>query len=244
MSEAQALEGQFRGWQRDVCAAKLLKLALVIRDFRPISFQFSLDRNKFYEIYAPSSPKGLANPQFISCFAIVSGVARYAKDVGGNIPVEFIFDEQDGVDIDVQLWFNAMKSVLPRRIKKLISGTPLFRNDKQIIQLQAADMLAWHLRREHERRDSDEKFPVLDLLRRSGEHLLIGEINEATLRRWAKHHDSMPAIANLKTKPQWRKFKKQMAILLSSGFIPPRGTRWKNFLYYARERIARFFKKT
>ena len=240
-SEAQNLKGQFLGWRRELCEAKLLALANVIHRYRPISFQFSIDRQKFDAILKPVSPRGLASAHFNCYFGIISGVTRFAASLGGNIPIEFIFDKQDGVSIDVQLWFDAMKTGLPRKIRKLISGTPLFRDDKDMLQLQAADLLVWYLRREHEHRENDNGSVILDLIRRSGKHLFCGEINEALMTKWADHHRRLPAIDLLKTKPQWRNFKKEMGSLLSSGFIPPRGTRWKNAIYYAREFIARLF---
>ena len=240
MSEAQMLEDQFKRWLPEDRDAKLLSLANVISRFRPFSFQFSIDRQKFDKIVKPTSPRGLGNPYFTCTFGIVSGLTRFAVSQGGNVPIEFIFDEQDGVDIDVQLWFKAMKNTLPRRVRKLISGTPTFRNDRDMVQLQAADLLVWHLRREHEQREG-EALPLLEILRRPRTHLMCGEIPESMMIKWAHHHGKMPAIDALKSKPQWKKFKGEMASLLASGFIPPRGTRLKNAIYYARECIARFF---
>ena len=129
-SEAQNLRGQFLQWRREICDAKLLTLARVIHHYRPISFQFSINRQQFDQIVKPASPKGLASPHFTCCFGIVSGLTRFAASRGGNIPIEFIFDEQDGVSIDVQLWFDALKTSLPKKTRKLISGTPLFRNER------------------------------------------------------------------------------------------------------------------
>ena len=241
MSEAQNLKDQFRGWHHEARDAKLMALAGVVSRFRPFSFQFSIDRSKFDQIVKRVSPRGLQSPHFTCCFGVVSGLTRFAASEGGNVPIEFIFDTQDGVDIDVQLWFEAMKTNLPRKVQKLISGTPTFRNDRDVVQLQAADMLVWHLRREHENHDG-ETLPVLELLRQPRLHLLCGEIPEAMMSSWAAHHSKMPQIANLQTKLQWRRFKGDFARLLSSGFIPPRGTRWKNAVYHARERLARFFR--
>jgi hypothetical protein len=237
MSEAQNLKKQFKNWSRAQCDAKLLALARTILHFRPVSFQFSIDRQKFDRIVKPVSPRGLGSAHFCCCLGIMSGLARYAAGIGGNAPIEFVFDEQDGVDIDVQMWFKAMKSGLPRKIRKLISGTPSFRSDLQLVQLQAADLLAWNLRREHENRNED--LPILKLLRRPHEHLLCGEIPESMMLGWADHHSKFPLVERLKTKPQWRKFKAEFANLLSAGFIPPRGNRWKNAVYHAREFLSR-----
>jgi len=239
-SEAQSRRGEFRGWRQEDVDAKLLRLARVVREFRPISFQFSINRQKFDEIYKDAAPRGLGSPYFSCYFGIISGVTRWGASMGGKTPVEFVFDEQDGVSIDIQLWFDAMKEALPRKVQRLISGTPLFRDDRDMIQLQAADLLVWYLRREHENREDDNVDTVLDLLRRPGEHLLCGEIDEELMSKWAKHHRSLPAIDRLKTKPEWQRFRTMMGSLLSSGFIPPRGARWKNAIYNARERITRF----
>jgi hypothetical protein len=171
----------------------------------------------------------------------VSGLTRWTASQGGNVPIEFIFDTQDGVDIDVQLWFEAMKASLPKKVRKLISGTPTFRNDLDMVQLQAADLLVWHIRREHESREGEE-LPILKFLRAPRRHLLCGEIPEEMMIKWADHHSKLPNIDTLKTQNQWRIFKRNFANLLSSGFIPPRGTRLKNAIYRARERIARFFR--
>jgi hypothetical protein len=238
MSEAQNLKKQFRGWSKEHRDAKLLALARVVFNFRPFSFQFSIDRRKFDQILKPVSPRGLGNPHFTCCFGIVSGVTRFSAQQGGNVPIEFVFDTQDGVDIDFKLWFEAMKTSLPRKVRKLFSGTPSFKNDLDLVQLQAADMLAWHLRREHENNEND-MLPALKLLRRPGEHLLCGEIDEPMMTKWADHHSKLPAVKILKSKTQWRNFKINFAYLLSSGFIPPRGSRWKNTIYFARERLAR-----
>lgn len=241
MAEAQNLKKQFRGWDADVRDAKLLSLAHVIAKFRPISFQFSIDRSKFDELYKPHAPRGLASPHFTCCLGVMSGLARFAKERGGNVPIEFIFDEQDGVSIDVQLWFDAIKHSLPRKIQKFIAGTPTFKDDMHVIQLQAADLLAWHVRREHENRDGDS-LPPLGLMRRPHEHVFLGEISTEQMVQWAEHHKALPRVKILQSKSQWRKFKVDMAALLSSGFIPPRGTRLKNLIYFIREFFAGLFR--
>jgi hypothetical protein len=241
MVEAQHLRGQFQGWAAETRDEKLRGLARVIRHFEPFSFQFSVSRERFDRLLQSVSPRGLGNPHFTCCFGIVASVARYAASQKSGLPIDFIFDEQSGVSADVQLFFGEMKKTLPRAARKLINGTPVFRDDKQFLPLQAADALVWHLRREHEVCVPPDTLPMANLLRCSSGHLM-SEIDDATLESWAAHHSRLPGIDKLQTKSEWRNIKAVIARLSSIGFVPPHGNRWKNKAYTVRERIAKFFR--
>jgi hypothetical protein len=217
MSEAQSLKGQFRGWSNEARDEKLRRLARVILHFQPLSFEFSINRQAFDQVVAPASPRGLKSSHFTSCFAIVSGVSRYIAEQGNDIPVEFIFDRQDGVSDDIGLAFDVMKRSLPSEAQKLIRGKPHFEDDKTFLPLQAADFLAWHLRREHENNVSLE---LTDLLRADRGHLMIGEIDEAMMKKWAIHHSHQLGTPMLQSKTQWRNLKKEIQRLTEAGIDP------------------------
>jgi len=86
------------------------------------------------------------------CFTVVSAVSRYVAESPVRAPIRFVFDEQQGVDVDVEMFFSEMIKSLPAEAQNLIDGLPAFKSDKELqyAPLQAADFLAWHLRREHE----------------------------------------------------------------------------------------------
>ena len=86
-------------------------------------------------------------------------------------------------------------------VKPLLGSTPIFRDDKKMFPLQAADLLAWHLRREAEK---NETLPVLDALRTSGRHPII-RIDESTLEAMADKLSRIPGL--VRGKRAWRKFK-------------------------------------
>lgn len=241
MSEAQHLKDQFKGWSSPQRDEKLRGLARVIRHFKPVSFEFSIDREEFYRVVKPVSPRGLGNPHFTACMAIVWNVARFSAQQGGNIPIEFIFDKQDGVDEDFNLVFEFAKKSLPKAASRLIRGKPRFEDDKQLLPLQAADLLVWHLRREHE--DRQEQLPLTDLLRAEVGHVMIGEIDSTMMQRWADHHSQQPGVPLLRSKTQWQEMRKTLRQLNELGFIPPYGSRWKNTVHSIGERIARFFRR-
>ncbi len=219
MSEAQNLKDQFdwrKGWTEEKREQKLRGLARVIRHFQPLSFQISVDREFFYRTAGVASPRGLANPYFDCCAATVAQVATFGATAKFGSPIEFIFDKQDGVEDNIDMFFAYIVPHFKKRIRAMIDGTPKFVDDKEYRPIQAADMLAWHLRREHE---TAEQLPLIDVLRVSGRHL-ISEIPNATVQRWADHNATLPGVEMLRSKSQWRNFKREFADLTSRGIDP------------------------
>jgi hypothetical protein len=237
MAEAQNLRDQFQGWSEADRDEKMHGLARVVRHFAPFSFQFSIDRTRYYELVKPVSPRGFGNPHFIASFGIISGLVRFASEHKLKTPIDFIFDEQDGVDADIGLFFEYMTKQLPRAARRLITHTPIFRNDKDFSPLQAADMLAWHIRREHEFREAPHTLPMADLLRCEKGHL-VSELPEPIMVSWSKQ----TGLDQFKSKKQWRDIKREIVRLSSLGFILPYGSRWKNVSRQLRCGLARLFR--
>jgi len=230
MVEANALRGEFKGWTKEARDQKLSGLARVINHFKPVSFQFTVNRDEHFRVLTPVSPRGLGSPHFICCFSVMSGVARYVAGNKANAQIEYIFDEQDGVSADMPLLFHEMIRRIPHKARKLIGGVPAFRDDKLVPQLQAADMLAWHLRREHEDRKSEnDTLPMADRLRNAKGHLQC-HIDDSHIHKWADHHQKYEGVQFLKSKGQWRKFRQDMSVFAGAGLIPPKGGRLSHLL--------------
>ena len=230
MVEAQNLRDQFRGWLDADRDEKLRGLARVICHFEPFSFQFSINRSRYYELVTPTAPRGFGNPHFIGSFGIVSGLARFISSQKIKTPIDFIFDQQDGVSGDVNLFFEYMMEALPRATRRLITRTPIFRDDKEFVPLQAADMLAWHLRREHEY----GALAMATLLRCEKGHL-VSELPETVMQSWSNQIDRLPVLDQFKSKDQWRTIKREIVRFQSLGFVPPYGSWWKNMVFRLRE---------
>jgi uncharacterized protein DUF3800 len=237
MTEAHNLRGQFEGWCATKRDEKLAGLARIIRHFEPFSFQFSINREQYYQIVQPTSPYGFGDPYFTACFGIVSGLARFAAVQGAKTPIEFIFDRQDSASDNVDLFFDFLLANLPRASRRLINGKPIFRDDKELLPLQAADMLVWHLRREHE---TGQPLPMADSLRCQHGHL-VSELPLEMMQRWRDHASDLPGIDLVQSKSQWRKIKPVLRQLSALGFAPPYGSWWRNRLHYARLFLSQLF---
>ena len=91
-------------------------------------------------------------------------------------------------------------------------------------------MLAWHLRKEHETCNFPRKvLPMADLLRSADGHLM-SEISDDMIDDWAKHHRQQPGVERIRSKAQWRKFKRETASLMKSRIDPSKIT--KAGVYY------------
>lgn len=80
---------------------------------------------------------------------VIAAVAEQKMQLGIENKIDFVFDEQGKLGDIAQSWFKEMhkderfKNVL----KPYLCETPTFKDDKIFLPLQAADMLAWHVRR-------------------------------------------------------------------------------------------------
>jgi hypothetical protein len=164
----------------------------------------------------------LANPYFTSCSALVAKLAEEGEKTGTKGKIEFIFDNQDGVDDDVDLFFEDMMEGISRKARRWIAGKPLFRSDRDFVGLQAADLLAWHIRREHEE-VGFPNMPMAELLR--GQSHIVSEIPNSFIDVWAEHHRQQAGVELVRSKPQWRRFKKEARQLRALGIDPGRVTR-------------------
>jgi hypothetical protein len=219
MVEAQNLRGEFRHWSTEKKDTKLRQLATIIRKYDPLSFEFSVSRTAFEKLYQHVAPYGLARPHFVSTFAIVSMVTNFiAATEMPDVRVEFVFDRQEGVSTDIGLFFEYMSENLPENRRKLIAEDPAYEDDIYFPPLQAADMLAWHLRREHE--DGQIVSTPLMRLLRSEMHYTT-RLEADMLARWGKHHEQQSAVP--KTKAEWKKALVEAKMLKESGFKPPHG---------------------
>jgi hypothetical protein len=73
--------------------------------------------------------------------------------------VDFYFDNQNEIGKKVDKWYQTFKSRCPSQMSEWLPDKPEFKDEKAVLPLQAADMIAWHQRRKSTdslERDSDK----------------------------------------------------------------------------------------
>ena len=235
MVEAAALRGQFRGWTKAQRDEKLRGLMRVARHFSPFSFHFSVSRATYWNTVTPVAPRGLS-PHFVCSFGMIAQLARHVATIDSKARVEFIFDRANNLEDEIDLLFDDMIKRLPRKARKMICSQPRFLDDKSFTPLQAADLLAWHLRRSHED-FGDWRAERNELVNRAGH--LHSEI-DSSLPGWAEAFSRMrPSILKMQSKSDWRNLKREIRNAKANGYIPPYGTHWKNFKASVQEKLKK-----
>jgi len=236
MVEAQGLRNQFRHWSVSDRNKKLLRFCDVIQSHNIFSFEFSVSSKAYRELVKPFAPRGLGDPHFAANFHTVSGLARYFENQT-NVKIEFIFDTQKGVDLDVQLFFEYMCRNLTQNTRDKILGVPSFRDDKESIVLQSADMAAWSLRRNHQLGVDSLPIPLASII---SEYHIQSEIPSKSLQKWGDLFSNSPNLLELQSKPQWQKFRREMKMLIENDVVAPDGVQFQNLVNNFRERFFSF----
>lgn len=151
MSDAYQLRKRssvFLGWtehQRDV---RLQKFAPVINRHVEHGVGIVIPIKEYRTHFAGAfNPPALDRPYFLAFFSLATLVAKVVRQVGYKSQIELIFDRQDN---ESNAWlmaeFDKFMSVAPPELAGVFT-VPKWQDDKKVLPLQAADMLAWHLRR-------------------------------------------------------------------------------------------------
>jgi len=97
-------------------------------------------------------------------YGVILKLAHLHHDMGVKFPVDYIFDQQGSMGDDSVIWYKHIKSWQKPEMAALMGGNPRFEDDKTVLPLQAADMLAWHVRRRIDNpKDDESKWPTAPL---------------------------------------------------------------------------------
>ena len=150
MKEAWALRGQFDGWSEERRNERLEMLYRVIEEFVTGSFYIGFRPDALKRAFA-MFPKKFGHPYYFSVPRLMADVGRNLESFGLPIgPVDFVFDTQLHEKrhlIASWEWGTPRAKPNPPELGVILSNAPSFQDDKKVLPLQAADFLAWWLRR-------------------------------------------------------------------------------------------------
>jgi hypothetical protein len=162
MTEAASLgrHGQFarhKGWNEAKRDNRLADLTRIIRKHAVMRISASIKHSHF-EKYVQSIPAPMRRlaadtPYTILFMQVILTTAIFADRLGVAEPCDFIFDRQLGFDDEALAWWPNFKWMIDNQarsdIKKFIGSAPVFRDEKDFLPLQAADLYAWQVRQNY-----------------------------------------------------------------------------------------------
>jgi hypothetical protein len=178
------------GWTAFIRNRKVLDLAEVIGQCRPIPVYCAMRWIDYLAHIKGKVDRRLDTPYAVLFFKLLAVNAQIQININDRIPnedkermgfaikpVEFIFDKQGPV-VEQQClkWFYELRERVLEPHKTILSNNPQFKDDKELVPLQAADMLAWHIRRAYA---NDNRKTIFDLIAPDG--MMQYEIGENEL---------------------------------------------------------------
>jgi hypothetical protein len=151
MSEAGSLKGEFRqGWNPALRDQRVFELAEIIAKHAMARVDSWCYREPF-----DATIRGILkdHPEFedpygILFYQLIFSIITFRLDNSGA-DCDIIFDEQGILSSRMMLYWDYAKSYAPSAERAPIlasQSTPIFRNDRKFLPLQAADMYAWIVR--------------------------------------------------------------------------------------------------
>jgi len=152
MRDAAKLSGAFHRWSRKARDEKLLGLTRTIGRFPLTAYYCVMDvRALSRTLGAEDRGKLAASPYWQAFHFTVMGLYYDLHARGVAEQFDLVFDEHMIFGPDVKQWYPLVKHVVEQVTEpdapKILPPAPSFADDKKVMPLQAADMLAWLFRR-------------------------------------------------------------------------------------------------
>lgn len=203
MSEASAQSGQFAKFSKEERESKLEALATLIDRHVLFSKNVMVEQEPFDRILKPLLPKTLATPYLFACGGMIVAVSSHEEYAGRSEKIQCIFDAQQKIGNRAARLYEqivGIKSKLGKPLpgfesSDLVILPNLFRDEKQFLPIQAADMVAWHVRRfwcRNYRSPYHNKLMPTSLrsqtlwLREARLRLMAEQFDPALIKKWAE----------------------------------------------------------
>jgi hypothetical protein len=138
----------FFGWEKEQVQTKLDALTSIIRKYRPWSIECRFSSSDFKAHIEKVAPYDLKSPWLWCYFGIIQKLAELHLTMGLSDKVEFVFDKKDEEVKTALFFYQGFTDFQTPAQRAMLCGSPQFKNDEDIVPLQAADILVWALRRD------------------------------------------------------------------------------------------------
>jgi hypothetical protein len=168
-NEAKGLKKQFKGWKRPAADKKIFALAKIIARHKNYGMITGAE-NKLFKVLlnrAAAAPQQFRSVMHVSrpydfCFhSIIAMVLQHQVNLADGRTVDFIFDRGDRAFFECNKIYEEWREFQALPAMKAIAGVATQGDDKTIMPLQAADLLAGQLSANLKYRKTEKPFDLL-----------------------------------------------------------------------------------
>jgi len=161
--EAADCRGQFACWKFADRDNRVRLLCSLIQKYTICAVACVVRFDDYEAVFRQRISKPTDIPYFLTFYGIMSLFIRLQNHAGDDRPTDFVFDEQGKQVGEALKAWKYFIQFAPPAAKKFIGNPPISRDDKLILPLQAADLLAWTVRRNFVDAKLGKTHPMVDV---------------------------------------------------------------------------------
>lgn len=152
MSSANSKDGPFRGWETTAIERKVTRLAEIVNRHAIGGIAVVVSNDAYRKIAEGCLPSTVDHPYWLCYSKIVTETLEIYGRESNDEKINFVFDTQgEGYERRALLMHDNWREIFKASPNGNLLGSLTFGNDVELMPLQAADMLAWHVRRRGDR---------------------------------------------------------------------------------------------
>lgn len=145
-SHVMSFRGQLTNWSREDRDEKLAKATSIIQKYNFLGFSVMMLHDHYVDVFSDLLHAKQWHPYRILLGGLVSYLDSYLLEHSIDEPVEVFLDTQTEQKADAIAAWQEEFAFHPHRRRSVFSSEPSWGDEKEILPIQAADMIAWEIR--------------------------------------------------------------------------------------------------
>ncbi|KZC77277.1 hypothetical protein AYR46_18035 [Sphingobium yanoikuyae] len=147
MKDANAGRGAFKGVPRSERDAKLARLGEILRKYATATVAVIVRHDDYERIFSGKMMAWMDRPYQMMFHLTIATAYKLVAEHGFGKTAEFVFDRQIEHETALRESYPALRQGMEPALAAFLPENPRHADDQIEVALQAADMIAWHVRR-------------------------------------------------------------------------------------------------
>ena len=146
MEKAAGFRAYYRATRKDL-DKRIEDVAALVRAHAMYRVDVVVGHDAYEDIVRGKVPSEIDSPYFGLFYTVILAAASFMDKASIEGTVDFVFDEQGKIGRESRDWYYFIRERVEPRIQRRMGAEPIFRDNKDVLPLKAADVLAWQIRR-------------------------------------------------------------------------------------------------